>query len=148
MLYPNDNFFTGKELRLKQEYFLCSATLQDLIRRFKKSEFGSKSINRTDMNLLPEKVAVQLNDTHPALAIPELMRLLVDIEGLKWDKAWDITRKCCAYTNHTILPEALERWPVDMLGRLLPRHLEIIYLINYNHMEVRVSELFISRVWS
>jgi len=135
VLYPNDNFFTGKELRLKQEYFLCSATLKDIIRRYKKSELGSREVKRTDMTGLPNKVQLQLNDTHPALAIPELMRLLVDIEGLDWDTAWNITRECCAYTNHTILPEALERWTVDMLGRLLPRHLEIIYLINYNHME-------------
>ncbi len=140
VLYPNDNFFEGKELRLRQEYFLCSATLQDLIRRFKKSEFGSRDVCRTDLRLLPEKVAIQLNDTHPALAIPELMRLLVDVEGLEWDEAWDITKRCCAYTNHTILPEALERWQVSMLEYLLPRHLEIIYLINYNHMEVSVLE--------
>lgn len=135
VLYPNDNCFEGKELRLKQEYFLCSATLQDVIRRFKKSKFGVSEVTRGDFTLMPDKVALQLNDTHPALAIPELMRILVDIEGVSWDTAWDITRKCCAYTNHTILPEALERWPVDMLEHTLPRHLEIIYYINHCHMK-------------
>jgi len=135
VLYPNDNNFGGKELRLKQEYFLCSATLQDVIRRFKHSKFGSRDVSRTDFNKMPEKVAIQLNDTHPALAVPELMRLLVDEEGLDWQKAWDITQKVCAYTNHTILPEALERWPVDLMENLLPRHLEIIYKINHFHME-------------
>lgn len=109
VLYPNDNFFEGKELRLKQEYFMCAATLQDVIRRFKASKFGSKEAHRTDFGLLPEKVAIQLNDTHPSLAIPELMRILVDLEGLSWEKAWEITVKTCAYTNHTVLPEALER---------------------------------------
>jgi len=135
VLYPNDNMFEGKELRLKQEYFLCAATLHDVVRRFKFSKFGSKELSRVDFNTMPEKVAIQLNDTHPALAIPELMRILVDNEGLEWAQAWDITVKCCAYTNHTILPEALERWPVSMMESLLPRHLEIIYFINYLHME-------------
>jgi len=135
LLYPNDNMFEGKELRLKQEYFLCAATLHDVIRRFKHSKFGTKEVARTDFSKMPEKVAIQLNDTHPALAIPELMRILVDEEGLEWAEAWDITVKCCAYTNHTILPEALERWPVSMLESILPRHLEIIYFINYLHME-------------
>jgi len=135
VLYPNDNMFEGKELRLKQEYFLCAATLHDVVRRFKHSKFGTKEVARTDFTAMPEKVAIQLNDTHPALAIPELMRILVDEENLDWAEAWDITVKCCAYTNHTILPEALERWPVTMLEMVLPRHLEIIYLINHLHME-------------
>ncbi|XP_031428459.1 glycogen phosphorylase, muscle form [Clupea harengus] len=141
VLYPNDNFFEGKELRLKQEYFVVSATLQDVIRRFKASKFGSREVVRTDFALLPDKVAIQLNDTHPALALPELVRVLVDEEHLPWDKAWDIVVKTCAYTNHTVLPEALERWPIDLIQTLLPRHLEIIYEINRRHME-RVARKF------
>ncbi|XP_015233077.1 PREDICTED: glycogen phosphorylase, brain form [Cyprinodon variegatus] len=136
VLYPNDNFFEGKELRLKQEYFVVAATLQDIIRRFKSSKFGCRDPVRTSFDTFPEKVAIQLNDTHPALAIPELMRILVDIEKLDWDKAWDITRRTCAYTNHTVLPEALERWPVQMFERLLPRHLLIIYEINRRHLDL------------
>ncbi|KAA8586970.1 hypothetical protein FQN60_000806, partial [Etheostoma spectabile] len=135
VLYPNDNFFEGKELRLKQEYFVVSATLQDIIRRFKVSKFGSREVVRTDFSKLPDKVAIQLNDTHPAMAIPELMRVLVDEEKLAWEKAWDICVRTCAYTNHTVLPEALERWPVDLFAYLLPRHLEIIYEINRRHLE-------------
>ncbi|XP_039995137.1 glycogen phosphorylase, brain form isoform X2 [Xiphias gladius] len=135
VLYPNDNFFEGKELRLKQEYFVVAATLQDIIRRFKSSKFGSRDPVRTSFDTFPEKVAIQLNDTHPALAIPELMRILVDIEKLDWDKAWDITCRTCAYTNHTVLPEALERWPLFMFERLLPRHLLIIYNINQRHLD-------------
>lgn len=127
VLYPNDNFFEGRELRLRQEYFLVSASLQDILRRFKN--------DNTDIRKLPDLVAIQLNDTHPALAIPELMRLLVDEEGLEWDQAWDITVKTFAYTNHTVLPEALEEWPVRLLERVLPRHLEIIYLINHNFLQ-------------
>jgi glycogen phosphorylase len=122
VLYPNDKVFVGMELRLKQEYFLVSATLQDIIRRFKKQY--------SDFRLLPDKVAIQCNDTHPNLAIPELMRILVDIEGLDWDTSWDITTRTIAYTNHTILPEALEKWPVTLLRTLLPRHLQIIFEIN------------------
>uniref|UniRef100_A0A672ZG70 Alpha-1,4 glucan phosphorylase n=1 Tax=Sphaeramia orbicularis TaxID=375764 RepID=A0A672ZG70_9TELE len=135
VLYPNDNFFEGKELRLKQEYFVVSATLQDIIRRFKVSKFGSREIARTDFTKLPDKVAIQLNDTHPAMAIPELMRVLVDEEKLGWEMAWDICVRTCAYTNHTVLPEALERWPVDLFAHLLPRHLEIVYEINRRHLE-------------
>jgi len=135
VLYPNDNMFEGKELRLKQEYFLCAATLNDVVRRFKASKFGSREVSRTNFDLMPEKVALQLNDTHPAMAIPELMRILLDLEKLSWDDAWRVTVGCCAYTNHTILPEALERWPVSMLQELLPRHLEIIYHINHLHLE-------------
>ncbi|EFX86312.1 glycogen phosphorylase-like isoform X2 [Daphnia pulex] len=135
VLYPNDNFFEGKELRLKQEYFMVAATLQDIVRRFKSSKFGSREAVRTSLDSFPEKVAIQLNDTHPSLAIPELMRILVDIEGLTWEKAWDITTRTCAYTNHTVLPEALERWPVSMLNSILPRHLQIIYEINHRHLQ-------------
>uniref|UniRef100_A0A3Q4GWX3 Alpha-1,4 glucan phosphorylase n=1 Tax=Neolamprologus brichardi TaxID=32507 RepID=A0A3Q4GWX3_NEOBR len=135
VLYPNDNFFEGKELRLKQEYFVVSATLQDIIRRFKVSKFGSREIARTDFSKLPDKVAIQLNDTHPAMAIPELMRVLVDEEKLNWEMAWDICVRTCAYTNHTVLPEALERWPVELFAHLLPRHLEIVYEINRRHLE-------------
>nr|XP_022324390.1 glycogen phosphorylase, muscle form-like isoform X2 [Crassostrea virginica] len=154
VLYPNDNFFSGKELRLKQEYFLVASTLQDILRRFKSSKFGSRDPVRRSFESFPdkendsnnalygfaEKVAIQLNDTHPSMAIPELLRIFVDIEGLPWDKAWDITVKTFAYTNHTVLPEALERWPVSMLERILPRHLQIIYLINHNFLqEVRAK---------
>ena len=135
VLYPNDNVFEGKELRLKQEYFLCSATLQDIIRRFKHFKAGNTEEIRTNFDLLPEKIAIQLNDTHPSLAIPELMRLLIDVEGLDWQKAWNLTTNICAYTNHTVLPEALERWPVHLFEKLLPRHLEIIYHINHLFLE-------------
>lgn len=130
VLYPNDNFFEGKELRLKQEYFLVAATLQDVVRRFKASKFGSRESVRSNFDLFPQKVAIQLNDTHPSLAIPELMRILLDIERLPWEQAWSVVSKTCAYTNHTVLPEALERWPVHLMERLLPRHLQIIYEIN------------------
>jgi len=135
VLYPNDNVTEGKDLRLKQEYFLCAATLQDIIRRFKTSKFGCREEIRHDFNSFPDKVAIQLNDTHPSLAIPELMRILLDQEGLSWEQAWDITTRTCAYTNHTLLPEAIERWPVSRLGVMLPRHLEIIYEINYRHLQ-------------
>ncbi|KAM8809281.1 glycogen phosphorylase, brain form [Eudromia elegans] len=135
VLYPNDNFFEGKELRLKQEYFVVAATLQDIIRRFKSSKFGCRDPVRTSFETFPDKVAIQLNDTHPALAIPELMRILVDVEKVDWDKAWEITKRTCAYTNHTVLPEALERWPVPMFEKLLPRHLEIIYALNQRHLD-------------
>eukprot|EP00730_Choanoeca_flexa_P012669 TRINITY_DN4505_c0_g1_i1.p1 TRINITY_DN4505_c0_g1~~TRINITY_DN4505_c0_g1_i1.p1 ORF type:complete len:902 (+),score=338.64 TRINITY_DN4505_c0_g1_i1:77-2707(+) len=144
VLYPNDNFFEGKELRLKQEYFLVSATLQDIIRRYKNFRTGMndrQALERTNFDLLPMKVAVHLNDTHPALAIPELMRLLVDVEHLQWDDAWEICSATFAYTNHTILPEALERWPVSLLERVLPRHLMIIYEINRRHLD-HVTTLF------
>lgn len=128
VLYPNDKVFVGQELRLKQEYFLVAATLQDILRRFKKTD--------TDFTKLPEKVAIQCNDTHPNLAIPELMRLLMDEEGLEWEAAWDITTKTIAYTNHTILPEALEKWPVSLMRTMLPRHLQIIYEINKRFLNV------------
>jgi starch phosphorylase len=123
VLYPNDNFFEGKELRLKQEYFLVSASIQDILRRYK--------ADNKDLRRFPDKVAIQLNDTHPALGIPELMRVFVDEEGMDWDTAWDTTVRTFGYTNHTVLPEALEEWPVPLFEQLLPRHLEIIYLINH-----------------
>lgn len=122
VLYPNDNIYEGKELRLKQQYFFVACTLQDIIRRFK-----------SDDNTWPgfaDKVAIQLNDTHPVLVIPELMRILMDEEGLSWDEAWETTVASTAYTNHTVLPEALEKWSVPLFENLLPRHLHIIYEIN------------------
>ena len=119
VLYPRDDQYAGKELRLKQQYFFVSATLQDVLRRFLK--FGPRRWSE-----LPEKVAIQLNDTHPVLAIPELMRVLVDEHDLPWVEAWGLTQAVFGYTNHTVLPEALERWPADLLRRLLPRHFEII----------------------
>jgi starch phosphorylase len=131
VLYPNDNVFEGKELRLKQQYFFVSATLQDIIRRYKKryrmfdQKQGLKIFAR-----FAEKTAIQLNDTHPSLAIPELMRILVDLEEVPWDQAWEITANTFGYTNHTVLPEALERWPVGLFGWVLPRHLQIVYEIN------------------
>src|SRR5262245_63500469 len=131
VLYPNDTILAGKELRLAQEYFFVSSTLQDIIRRYRKRYvmFDEPRGLRT-FDRFPEKVAIQLNDTHPALAIPELMRILVDLEELDWDEAWAITTSTFGYTNHTILPEALERWPVSLLGAMLPRHVQIIYEIN------------------
>uniref|UniRef100_A0A8C1VC05 Alpha-1,4 glucan phosphorylase n=1 Tax=Cyprinus carpio TaxID=7962 RepID=A0A8C1VC05_CYPCA len=139
VLYPNDNFFEGKELRLKQEYFVVAATLQDVIRRFKTSKRNCSGPLSFDS--FPDKVAIQLNDTHPAMAIPELMRIFVDIEKLDWDTAWNITKQTFAYTNHTVLPEALERWPVELMERLLPRHLQIIYRINQIHLD-HIASLF------
>jgi glycogen phosphorylase len=127
VLYPADNIVEGRELRLKQEYFLSAATLQDVMERFRKGQ--------DDLRLIPEKVAIQLNDTHPALAIPELMRILVDDEGVEWEEAWRITVGTFAYTNHTVLPEALEKWPVWMLEQVLPRHMQIIYEINLRFLE-------------
>lgn len=122
VLYPNDNVFEGKELRLKQEYFFVSCAIQDILRRFKS--------DGNPWDAFPEKVFLQLNDTHPSLVIPELMRLLLDGENLGWDHAWRLTTASTGYTNHTILPEALEKWPVEMFGRLLPRHLQIVQEIN------------------
>ncbi|GAB2234987.1 hypothetical protein Droror1_Dr00004263 [Drosera rotundifolia] len=123
VLYPGDATESGKLLRLKQQFFLCSASLQDIIARFKERKDG---ITARPWSEFPSKVAVQLNDTHPTLAIPELMRLLMDEEGLGWDEAWDITTKTVAYTNHTVLPEALEKWSQSVMWKLLPRHMEII----------------------
>ncbi len=128
VLYPNDNYTKGKILRLKQEYFLVSASLYDIIRQYK--------VNHKDMSKFHEKVAIQLNDTHPAMAVPELMRILVDEEGIEWNKAWDITVKTCAYTNHTVLPEALECWPLDIMNTLLPRHMKIIFDINQDFLNM------------
>ncbi len=128
VLYPSDDIESGRELRLKQQYFFVAATLHDIIRRYKKQ-------NRSFRDF-PDYVAIQLNDTHPSIAISELMRLLIDQEGVGWDEAWNISERTFAYTNHTILPEALETWPVDLVRRLLPRHLEIIYEINRRFLDV------------
>jgi len=127
VLYPSDSTEAGRELRLKQQYFLVSCSLRDIIRRFR--------FRNSDWEAFPDKVVIQLNDTHPVLAIPELMRLLVDENGLGWEQAWSITRRTFAYTCHTLLPEALETWLVPMFGRLLPRHLEIIYALNRFFLE-------------
>lgn len=122
VLYPADEHYQGKELRLRQQYFFISATVQRVVARFKE--------NHGDFNLLPEKVAFQLNDTHPSIAVAELMRVLVDENDLPWDQAWEITQKVCAYTNHTIMSEALEKWPLDLFSRLLPRIYQIVEEIN------------------
>ena len=133
VLYPNDNHIAGKELRLKQQYFFVSASLQRAIDRFKK--------NHADISMLPEKVAIQMNDTHPTVAVAELMRILLDEEGLTWDEAWDITTKTCAYTNHTIMAEALEKWPIEIFSRLLPRIYQIVEEINRRFI-LRIQEEF------
>jgi starch phosphorylase len=131
VLYPNDNVSAGRELRLAQEYFFVAATLQDILRRYKKRYVMFDEPRGLGLfDRFAEKVAIQLNDTHPALAIPELMRLLVDVEELGWDEAWELTTRTFGYTNHTVLPEALERWPVSLLGAMLPRHLQIMCEIN------------------
>lgn len=122
VLYPNDNLERGKELRLKQQYFWCAASLYDIVRRFKKTKRA--------WSQFPDQVAIQLNDTHPTLAIVELQRILIDLEHLEWDEAWSIVTKTFGYTNHTVLPEALEKWSVPLLQNLLPRHLQIIYDVN------------------
>ena len=122
VLYPNDSIYAGKELRLKQQYFFVSCSIQDILRRY--------LVAHDNFEQLPDKAAIQLNDTHPSLAVVELMRILMDTHGLQWEKAWNITTRTCAYTNHTLLSEALEKWPVAMLEKLLPRHLMIIFEIN------------------
>ena len=122
VLYPNDNHYAGKELRLKQQYFFISASLQVVLKKFKETN--------DDIHKLPEKIVFQMNDTHPTVAVAELMRLLLDQEGLNWDEAWGITTKCCAYTNHTIMAEALEKWPIELFSRLLPRVYQIVEEIN------------------
>ncbi len=128
VLYPSNESAAGEELRLRQEYFFSSAALQDIVRRHLHQHTG-------DIRHLHEHVAIQLNDTHPAIAIPELMRLLMDMHGLKWDEAWSITQQTFSYTNHTLLPEALEHWPAALLERVLPRHMQIIYMINARHLD-------------
>ncbi len=127
ILYPSDETPAGRELRLRQEYFFVSASLQDLVQRHRKA-YGS-------LYTLPERAAIQLNDTHPSIAVAELMRILVDLHNVPWDDAWKITVDTCRYTNHTLLPEALESWPVTLFERVLPRHLQIIYLLNARHLE-------------
>ena len=127
VLYPNDSYVEGKFLRLKQQYFFVSATLQDIIRKYK--------INHTTFDEFPDKVAIQLNDTHPVISIPELMRILIDQEKMSWDKAWNITSKTFAYTNHTVVPEALEEWSLSIFEELLPRHVEIVFEINRRFIE-------------
>ena len=133
VLYPNDNTSAGKELRLRQQYFFVACSLRDILRRYRLINNGWAAF--------PEKVFIQLNDTHPTLVVPELMRIFVDEEGLDWDAAWDLTRRSTGYTNHTILQEALERWPVPMMERLLPRHLQIIYEINGRFLR-QISSLY------
>lgn len=131
VLYPNDTLYMGKELRLKQQYFFVACSLADIIRRFKRQN--------APWSTFPDFAAIQLNDTHPSLAIPELMRILIDIEQLEWEEAWDITVKTMGYTNHTLMPEALEKWALPMLEAILPRHLQIIYEINHRFLQHAVA---------
>ena len=133
VLYPNDNHYEGKELRLKQQYFFISASVQRAVAKYKK--------HHDDITKLYKKVTFQLNDTHPTVAVPELMRILMDVEGLGWDEAWEITTKTCAYTNHTIMAEALEKWPVDLFSRLLPRIYQIVEEINRRFL-IQVREQY------
>ena len=128
VLYPSDETPAGQELRLRQEFFFTSASLQDLVGRHMRQHNG-------DIRLLPDKAAIQLNDTHPAIAVAELMRILLDLHELSWDEAWQITNATISYTNHTLLPEALESWPVSLMERLLPRHMQIVYQINRLHLD-------------
>lgn len=133
VLYPNDNHYAGKELRLKQQYFFISASLQALIAKYKREH--------DDIRKLYEKVVIQMNDTHPTVAVPELMHLLIDEEGLTWEEAWDVTTKTCAYTNHTIMAEALEKWPIDLFSRLLPRIYQIVQEIDRRFVN-KVREMY------
>ncbi len=133
VLYPNDNHYSGKELRLKQQYFFVSASLQRAILKFKE--------NNKKIEDLPKKVTFQMNDTHPTLTVAELMRILMDVEGLEWDEAWDITTKTCAYTNHTIMAEALEKWPIELFSRLLPRVYQIVEEINRRFV-IKIQEMY------
>jgi glycogen phosphorylase len=126
VLYPTDSFAAGRELRLIQEYFLVACALRDIFRRLRQ--------DRQELDSLPGKVAIQMNDTHPSLAVAELMRLLIDENDMPWERAWEITQATCGYTNHTLMPEALEKWPVDLLEKVLPRHLQIIYEINHRFL--------------
>ncbi len=131
VLYPADEHYQGKELRLKQQYFFISATLQRIITRFKETH--------DDFSVLPDKIALQLNDTHPSMAVAELMRILVDENDVPWDKAWEITTKCCAYTNHTIMAEALEKWPIELFSRVLPRIYMIVEEINKRYCQLLID---------
>ena len=133
VLYPNDNHYSGKELRLKQQYFFISASLQALLEKYKKKH--------SDVRKLHEKVIIQMNDTHPTVAVPELMRLLIDQERLSWEEAWEVTSKTCAYTNHTIMAEALEKWPIDLFSRLLPRIYQIVQEIDRRFL-IKVNEMY------
>ncbi|KAI3960515.1 hypothetical protein MKW98_003014 [Papaver atlanticum] len=135
VLYPGDESMEGKTLRLKQQYTLCSASLQDIVACFER-----RSGNSVNWEEFPEKVAVQMNDTHPTLCIPELLRILIDVKGLSWEEAWKITQRTVAYTNHTVLPEALEKWSLDLMQKLLPRHVEIIELVETELLSTIVSE--------
>src|SRR4029077_1047277 len=131
VLYPSDSSAAGRELRLVQEYFLVACAIRDMLRRYQ--------AHHETLDRLPDKLAFQLNDTHPALTVAELMRILVDENDVPWDKAWETTVATCAYTNHTLLPEALAQWPVTLLERVLPRHLQIIYEINQRFMALVAS---------
>jgi starch phosphorylase len=127
VLYPSDSFAAGKELRLVQEYFMVACALRDIFRQYLRVS--------KDLTALPQHVAIQLNDTHPSLAIAELMRVLVDEHNMPWERAWRVTQETCGYTNHTLMPEALERWPLDLFEKTLPRHLQIIYEINHRFLQ-------------
>ncbi|CCY54530.1 phosphorylase [Coprococcus sp. CAG:782] len=133
VLYPNDNHYAGKELRLRQQYFFISASVQRAILKFKETN--------KDIHKLPDKVTFQMNDTHPTVAVAELMRILMDVEGLEWDDAWDITCRTCAYTNHTIMAEALEKWPIELFSRLLPRVYQIVEEINRRYV-LKIQEMY------
>ncbi len=137
VLYPNDNHYAGKELRLKQQYFFISASIQALIAKYKRENGGPEA----DVRKLYEKVVIQMNDTHPTVAVPELMHQLIDVEGLNWEEAWDVTTKTCAYTNHTIMSEALEKWPIDLFSKLLPRINQIVQEIDKRFVK-KVREMY------